>query len=78
MPRFYLDEHAEVTQKEILLSEKESRHALKVLRLKAGQVVEAVDGKGKHMRGISPPYGRAGWRWPSIVFHRQVRGRWPA
>lgn len=51
MPRFIVDP-GEIQKPEILLSSKESRHALSVLRLKPGATVDLMDGKGRQARGI--------------------------
>ncbi len=51
MARFLIDENS-IKDNVVLLSERESRHALKVLRLKAGEMVELLDGKGKIFPGV--------------------------
>lgn len=43
MQLFYV---SEITEKEIFLDEVESKHAIRVLRLKSGEKVQVVDGKG--------------------------------
>lgn len=48
----YLFYHPGISEKGTFqLSEEESRHALKVLRLKEEDGIHLTDGKGKHMRG---------------------------
>lgn len=52
MHRFRFDPAAVTDDNVVVLSKEESRHALKVLRLKPGDVVELLDGKDKKFRGI--------------------------
>ena len=51
MPRFIVSP-SEIKDPEILLSRKESRHALSVLRLKTGAQVHLMDGRGRQVLGI--------------------------
>ena len=51
MPRFHFNPQ-EVLDGVVSLSEKESRHAVSVLRLGAGDVVELLDGAGNSFRGV--------------------------
>lgn len=51
MPRFIVSPN-EIQEPEIVLSQKESRHALSVLRLKVGAQVHLMDGKGRQVWGI--------------------------
>lgn len=51
MSRFYFDPQ-KAADGVVLLEENESRHALKVLRLKTGDTVELLDGKGKSFQGF--------------------------
>lgn len=51
MHRFLVDP-SEIQQPEIVLSPKESRHALLALRLKVGAQVHLMDGQGRQVRGI--------------------------
>jgi len=49
--RFFIDPTA-VKNGAVYLNEKESHHAVSVLRIKAGDVVELLDGTGNSFRGI--------------------------
>ncbi len=51
MSRFYFNPE-KVSCGVVLLEEKESRHALRVLRLKAGDTLELLDGRGKSFMGF--------------------------
>ena len=51
MPRFFV-EAGLLGSPEILLSKEESRHAIRILRLKNGDVVDIFDGKGGEYRAI--------------------------
>ncbi len=51
MPRFYFKPD-QAKAGVVTLDEKESHHAISVLRLEAGEVVDLFDGSGKQFRGI--------------------------
>ncbi len=51
MPRFLIDPKA-VQDNSVLLSSEESRHAKTVMRVKEGDVVDLIDGKGASFQGI--------------------------
>ena len=51
MPRFYFKPD-QAKAGVVTLDEKESHHAISVLRLEAGEVVGLIDGSGKQFRGI--------------------------
>ncbi len=51
MPRFYFDSKS-VRDGTVLLDSKESRHAHTVLRLKAGDAVDLMDGAGQEFTGV--------------------------
>lgn len=57
MRRFFFDPHLRNGDK-IFLSEEESRHIAKVLRLKAGDVIELLDGLGAVYRAVITNVGR--------------------
>ena len=49
MPVFYI---SQIDHKQAILSEEESRHIIKVLRMTGGDPLEMVDGKGNYYTGI--------------------------
>src|SRR3989338_7109982 len=51
MPRFYFKPE-QAKEGVVTLDEKESHHAISVLRLEAGEAVDLFDGSGKLFRGI--------------------------
>lgn len=51
MPRFIIDS-SQIKNNSVTLSAEESRHALQVLRVKSGDVIDLFDGKGGEYRGI--------------------------
>src|SRR3989338_5917950 len=51
MPRFYFKPE-QAKEGVVTLDEKESHHAISVLRLEAGEAVDLFDGSGKRFRGI--------------------------
>lgn len=57
MRRFFFDPHSRSGDK-IFLSEEESRHITKVLRLKAGDLIELLDGLGTVYRAVITNAGR--------------------
>jgi 16S rRNA (uracil1498-N3)-methyltransferase len=57
MPVFYA---SQIEQQQAILSEEESRHIIKVLRMTGGDTLELVDGKGNYYTGtISDPDPKA-------------------
>lgn len=48
MHRFYVDHPVEFIGQEILLSQEESEHASRVLRLKAGEEIQLLDGENRY------------------------------
>ncbi len=49
MPVFYT---SQIDHKQAILSEEESRHIIKVLRMEVGDALEIVDGKGNYYNGL--------------------------
>ena len=49
MPVFYTHQ---IDHKQAVLSEEESRHIVKVLRMSEGDPLEIVDGKGNYYKGL--------------------------
>ena len=49
MPVFYTHQ---IDHKQAVLSEEESRHIVKVLRMSGGDPLEIVDGKGNYYKGL--------------------------
>lgn len=57
MRRFFFDPHVRNGDR-VFLSEEESRHISKVLRLKAGDIIELLDGLGAVFRAVITAVGR--------------------
>ena len=51
MHRFHISS-SQISNGSVTLDKKESHHALSVLRIKAGEAVELLDGKGKVFQGV--------------------------
>lgn len=74
MHRFHFDPQTVSADNQVILSREESYHALKVLRLRPGDVVELLDGQGRKIRGVVASADGAGVR---VALDRRASGEVP-